>query len=341
MDKIEIFNKNKDCFVGLRYSANYTYPSSSIFINDLAGMSLKRFSATASNEVHRGEDLFKILHDEAILDVVIDFTSKLAQYFNFNYTVGRRKIGLLGSTFGIENKDIKRGVLFEKQRHEETQKLRVKSIEFVSDTTVDDCSFFVETAEGTTEYVFNVKAGRNKILIDVESNENFIYVYTTNCYNIANENIISCGCGSVCSNCSYACGSYYARPYTEVEDVKTFVDNNFMEYNVTTVCDDSELISEFADALKYAVRMKIAIKIMTEVLVSDGVHPLVRNGKEDARTLLTKYTGGVNVITGFEEKSEYDKILMQVVTKAKQYLQNYGGVCIGCNNEIKYFESTP
>ncbi len=341
MSKIDLFNKNKDCFVGLRYSANYTNPSSTVFINDLPGMSLKRFSSTASNETHRGEDLFKQIHDEAIQDVINDFTSELSEYFNFNYTVGRRKIGLLGSTFGAENKDIKRGVLFEKLRHSETQLLRVKSIEFVSDLDVDDVIFYVETAAGTTEYTFNVKAGRNKILIDVESNEDFIYVYTTNCYNIANESILGCGCGSVCDNCSYCSGNYYAKPYTEVADVKTFVDNNFMQYNITTVCDDSELISEFADALKFAVRMKIAIKIMTEVLVSDGVHPMVRNSKEDARLLITKWIGGVDVISGFEEKSEYKKLLETVTKKAKQYLQMNGGACISCNNDVKYYESTP
>jgi hypothetical protein len=342
MNKIDLFNKNKDCFVGLRYSANYTDPSSTVFINDLPGMSLKRFSSTASNEVHRGEDLFKQIHDEAIQDVINDFTSELSEYFNFNHTVARRKIGLLGSTFGDVTKDIKRGVLFEKLKHSETQLLRVKSIGFVSDLDVDDCNFFVETAAGTTEYIFNVKAGRNKILIDVESNEDFIYVYTTNCYNIANESILGCGCGSVCDNCSYCSGNYYARPYTEaVEGVKVFVDNNFMEYNISTVCDDSELICEFVPSLNFAVRMKIAIKIMTEVLISDGVHPMVRNSKEDARLLLTKWQGGTDFITGFEEKSEYKKLLETVTKKARNYTYQTGGVCVACNQDVKYFESTP
>jgi hypothetical protein len=80
---------------------------------------------------------------------------------------------------------------------------------------------------------------------------------------------------------------------------------------------------------------------MTEVLVSDGVHPLVRNGKEDAQTLLTKWTGGVNVITGFKEKSEYARLLDSVTRKAKTYLSNHGGQCVSCNHDVKYFESTP
>ena len=341
MDKIDIFNKNKSCFVGLRYSANSKDPSSGIFINDLEGMSLKRFSSLASNETHRGEDLFKVIHDEAILDVLNDFTGLLSDSFNFNHTIVKRKIGRFGSTFGEVTKDIKRGVLFEKVTQDDTQKLRIKSIEFNSDIAVDNCSFFVETLAGTEEIIVDVKAGLNRILIDVESNEDYIYVYTTNCYNIANETVKSCNCGNVCDSCGHSCGDYYAKPYTEVADVKTFVANNFMAYNIRTICDDFNLISEFANDLKFAVRMKIATKVMTEVIVSDGVHPLVRNGKEDAQTLLTKWNGGINVITGFEEKSEYARILDAVVRKAKSYLEHYGGQCVNCNHEVKYFESTP
>ena len=341
MNNIEVFNKNKSCFVGLRYSANSNDPKSGLFVNDLAGMSLKRFSSLASNEIHRGEDLFKVIHDEAILDVLSDFTGELSELFNFNYTIGKRKIGQIGSTFGVENKDIKRGCLFEKITQDETQKLKIRNLEFNSNIAVDDCSFFIETLAGTEEIKVDVKAGLNRVLIDVESNEDYVYIYTTNCFNIANETLKGCSCSSICEDCSHACGDYYAKPYTEAEAVKTFVANNFIQYNISTICDDYDLISEFASELKFAVRMKIAIKIMTEVLVSDGVHPLVRNGKEDAQTLLTKWMGGVNVITGFKEKSEYARLLDSVTRKAKTYLNNYGGQCVSCNHDVKYFESTP
>ena len=125
MTNINIFNKDKDCFIGLRYSANHKTPSSGLYINDLAGMNLKRFSSLASNETHRGEDLFKILHDEAILDVLSDFTGALSESFNFNYTIGKRKIGQIGSVFGEVNKDIKRGCLFEKITQDQTQKTTI------------------------------------------------------------------------------------------------------------------------------------------------------------------------------------------------------------------------
>jgi hypothetical protein len=342
MTNIDIFNKDKDCFIGLRYSANHKTPSSGLYINDLAGMNLKRFSSLASNETHRGEDLFKILHDEAILDVLSDFTGALSESFNFNYTIGKRKIGQIGSVFGEVNKDIKRGCLFEKITQDQTQKLKVRNIEFNSDIAVDDCSFFVETLAGTDEIKANVKAGLNRILIDVESNEDYVYVYTTNCFNLANETLKGCSCSDICSSCSHACGDYYAKPYLEeVEGTKVFVSNNFIQYNVSTLCDDFDLISEFSQELKFAVRMKIASKVMEEVMVSDGVHPLVRNGKEDAQTLLTKFNGGVNVITGFEEKSEYGRLLDAVVRKAKTYLENFGGQCTSCNHDVKYFESIP
>lgn len=341
MDNVEIFNKEKNCFVGLRYSANSTDPSSGIYINDLEGMSLKRFSSLASNETHRGEDLFKIIHNEAILDVLSDFTGLLSDSFNFNYTIAKNKIGDIGSTFGAITKDIKRGCLFEKVTQDNTQKIKIRSIEFNSDIAVDDVSFFVETLAGTEEVKVNVKAGLNRVLLNIESNEDYVYVYTTNCFNVANETVKSCNCGSVCGLCSFSCGDYYAKPYTEVVGVKTFVSNNFMAFNVSTICDDFDLISEFSNELKFAVRLKIASKVMVEVLVSDGAHPLARNGKEDAQTLLTKWNGGVNVITGFEEKSEYGRLLDSAVRKAKNYLENFGGQCVTCNHQVKYFESVP
>ncbi len=342
MEKLDCFNEDKKCFIGLRYSCNYAEGASGIFINDLEGMSLKRFSTVANDEVHRGEDLYKILHDEAIQDVCNDLTGKLGESFNFHHTVERRRIGVTGKTFsGVV---LPKGILLERKQYDQNQSLYVKSVSFTSDRNVTAAKYFIETAFGVTEKTVDIKAGANTVYLGIESNEDWVSIYFDSCFDIANQGHEYCGCEYACELCSCACGCFYGKLYNVTDETlgtREFQSVNGLSFDISCKCNDTNLICEFAQEMKFAVRMKIAVKVMTEVLVSDGVHPLVRNGKEDAQTLLTKWLGGVNVITGFEEKSEYWRLLDPIVQKAKSFLEKEGGACVSCNSEIKYFQSVP
>ena len=332
---------DKKCFVGLRYSCDFSEPKSKIFLNDLEGMSLKRVSTVAGDENHRGEDLFKKLHDEAIENVCNDFTSKLSKHFNFNHTIQRRRIGFVGNSFR-EDDALPKGIILERRNDDLNQSLYIKSVSFNSDRKVEDAIIYIETPCSKEERKVNIKCGRNDIFLDIQSNEEYVIVYLEPCFKVADELINDCGCSNGCDQCFCSCGAYYGKLFTEVtENDRKHVANNGLRFDVRSKCDDTDLICEFAQELKYVVRMKIGIKVMTEVLVSDELHPLVRNGSDDAQLLLTKWQGGVNRITGFEEKSEYWRLLMPIVSKAKRYLESGNSACVSCNHSVGYFESVP
>lgn len=340
MTKEECFNKDKAVFVGLRHSCLYATPSSSFYFNDLEGMSLRRLSTVAGEESITGERLFKTLHDESIIEVCNDFTSELSEYFKFNHTVERRIIGKTGKTFtGLTPR---KGARFERYNSDSFQSLYISKITFNS-LTACIATLYFETECGITEKEVTVKCGKNTIYLDYTTTEDWLDIYfAADTFEIAKGgNTYSCSCLESCDKCSTMFGCFYGRLFDkETTDTENqYTGDNGLKFDAYCKCNELPLICDFAQDLALAVRMKIGIKLMTEVLVSDDKHPLVRNGKDDANILLAKWNGGENPITGFRESSMYKKLLNPVIKKAKSYLENESSLCIECEHEVGYFES--
>lgn len=299
-------------------------------------MSLKRLSTAAGEENHTAEKMFKYLHDVAIQKVVSDFTGGLSSEFKFNNTIQKRKIGNTGKNF--TDYTPRKGIYLERYSDDCFQLLKIGKVSFKSDRECKSIVFF-ETEFSVEQREVEIKAGKNIINLNYETIEDTLCVYFNNNFEIAESTNNGCGCNDICDNCSCSCGCFYGRLFDDKFDEKHFTGSNGLSFEISCKCNEKPLICEFADDLCLAIQMQMGIELMTEVLVSDGKHPLVRNGEKDARILLSKWKGGEDPISGFSEDSEYWKIMKPIIAKAKTYLENESTKCVECKHEIGYFES--
>lgn len=323
--------------IGLKGSCDCNNPTSGLYINSLPGINLKKLVA-AAGEKTRGETLFKDLYNEAVLELVAIFRSKLCDHFAFNQIVAKKRIGRIGRDFPVM--PIQKGIRIERWHDDIYKCLKVETIAFRSNNA-GVAKMWIKTIEGTEEREINVVKGKNVLRLDIETTEE-LSIYLDPAIWIADKNYASsCGCNDYCEcETDYSCGNMVIR-LMECVDGKWRYGGQGIEVNAYIKNDDTDLLCEFSSDFALALRMLIGIKLMEIVLGSESVNPMIRNTKADAERLVTMWRGGINSITGFEEKSQFWPLIMPVIKRAERYLENLEGNLVHCDGNVLYSEVIP
>lgn len=80
------------------------------------------------------------------------------------------------------------------------------------------------------------------------------------------------------------------------------------------------IVCAFRNALGRAILYRAGAHVMESLIMSPRPNPYVRNTKEDAKALLTRWMGGTDLETGFPVKGEYPRAIIQVVNASFQSL---------------------
>lgn len=331
-------------YIGLRGSCNYNTSTSGLWINNLPGITLSKFAATANDEQVRGESLFGDLHNQAILEVVDDFEGLLMKQskIQMNAIVDSAKIGYFDpvNTIWIAKEMVDKGLEIRSYDQDRYTVLYIEYLEVKAKAPADK-KVFIEDSSGTTEYQFKLIKGINKLNLRHSSNDNLIRVYMNTCdielAEIRSVSTDSCNCSVSSDNHGFAISAIKRNGATEEFDYSGSYDG--FSIAVQRKCSIKEFVSEIRDELKIPILYKIAILLLQETIAGNRTNPIVRNSEDSAKELLEMWHGSQNVTSGAFTPGLYWKKLTTTVNKVKGMI-DLSSICFTCES-MRIVESTP
>lgn len=302
----------KACFDNLVGLKGICGSVSDFYVNGLPGVTFNVLSKTANEEYNTAANLFNELYKEAVDEVINDVLSN-TDGFIFNHVSDVRLIGEIGQNFiEIPEKLIVRKI--KNAGHDPYLSAKLKTIEFYSDryTTaklhIDGVMQKIDVNKGYN--IIHVNEVVSEITLDIT------------CFNLGYGMSCDCGCEYECSECVMV--DKWAGPdYTSL----TTSGKEGLRLSFVCVCDVYRFLCPYADLMKHAIRYKIGIRLMQEVIASTSISRLVRSTKEQAEYWLSRWEGTPSRETGFAQRSEYWSEVKKVASQIKMAKS----VCNACS----------
>lgn len=304
-------------FIGLRGGCDET-SNSGLYINDLPGISLIGLAAIANEEKIRGENLFRVKEQIAIMNTKRDFFNLVQKKYSFSDIITKY------SSFGNYG-DLVAGKCLELELtncRRENLIIDLSYLAFFSDAAFKTELVISEDGEEVSRKTLSVIKGENILRNKIYSSAGIITLkFNTGDHNV--RKITSCNC-----DCSLEC--------TQCVDVKFFQTENdireqvyWIPFNMVIYCRNNydNLLCMYERDLAQAVWYQTGIQVMEELLVTKEINPIITNTIEDAEKLLVLWGGSdtsqfPNADKIYRQDGEYYKSLLSVVLKAKNHLEN-------------------
>jgi hypothetical protein len=332
-------------YIGIRGDCDETEPTSGLYINDLPGISLKLASHLADEEV-TGVTLIRRFEQQAIRMVWNNVKTKLSKNIILSKVVSQ----LVTDRFEPDSDEVdwlapvaaNVGIEVEKNDYDPYTSLRVNYVDIRANTTATGEVLTITDGPVVKTYNFDIQAGKPvRIFTNYEACTDEVRI-TVNGTNLALENLLTnrgrnCGsCGDRCSSC--ACNECIS--VNGWDGAKEVTQAYGIIANVSCVCTQSPILCSLQQEIAEAVQMKLGVLLMMERLASSRVNYLVQNGKEEAKTMLMSWQGGIDLEAGIETKSEYWRLISQIAESIKNSLLHQTSACIACG-KVRAVETLP
>lgn len=292
------------------------------YLNELPGINLVNVAKIADHEIATGTALMDRAIGFAEKMVVRDFLQRFKTKFLFKETIGSDVIGLHGTTFQgnvAKNKGIHTWVYDTSDRY---VKGHVEYIEINVEAAAPGSTIYYSIDGGATATLSTeLTAGYNRVRLDLEFNEEFRVWFDTTAISLSSPDSTGYSCVNNCVRdfCCNNCIGYQQIEKELAEPVSAFANDstpNGIVLAVSCKGDADELVCQYRNELATPILYRSGAFIMEELSVSSRGNPYVRNSKDEAKVLYIRWMGGVDALTGFEEKGEYPRLLQQVVDTA-------------------------
>jgi hypothetical protein len=330
-------NQKQHCFdnlIGLRGLCEN--PDNVLFINDLPGIQFMSFANAATAEDVSGRVTFERLLREASIAVLNDARSALLKRksINLKETVSNYQSGRLSKDQFYDQQDLYVGREFYNRNSHKMLSQRVEFVELKSDTTAVK-TIYVEV-DGVPYHKEKVTLHQGITRIPIELKGEVIRVYVSICdvnlakqYASAHKYTCSYDCDYDCSN--IGCGYSKLIQSTDGQNWESSSIDPFC-INVSCVCDTDDIICQEKHLLAEAVRYKLGVLLMEEIIYSDNKSYFIRNSRSNAERWIVSIMGGEDPETGFKKDSKYWRSLGQAVNSLENKLLN--SPCVECTGLI-------
>lgn len=336
---------NIDCFgsnyIGIRGDCSTDAPSSGLYINDLAGVSLKLAAKLADEETAKGSELLRRIEGQAIRDVWSEVKSHLAKYYELSKSIEQIQTGRYiydQPTSYLQAQAAQLGVVVDKTDCDDYTAIRINSVSIRANSTVTGKVLTITDGCTVKTYTFNIAACQ-----PVKINTNFTaqtgrVTITVDASDLELENnstFNDCGCRNGCGCSSGGCLSVRGWDGTkEVGQSHGFI------LNASCVCDDSLFACALQDDMATLVQMKMGILLMQDLLTTKRANFMVKNSMDDAKNMLMLWIGGIDNASGAQFKGEYWMKLSEVVRSIRHTFEGIRSKCVNCG-QIKIQSSIP
>lgn len=319
-------------FVGL-YGCNLPDPVSGLYVNDLPGISIKRFSELTDAESPRIKDKFKAIHRQALQGFFFDLDTSFKDV-EFDSTDGPLvTVGQLGELQGcIDYSEIGYRV-HKRNKHDPFLLLHIADITFNVCADSDVKVTVYDQGEATYTKLHQVKAGAPVTLnIDYATQSNSVEVVVGCDVPILDE-----VCNSCCGYCDdtdcmgYYCPCFVAEPIMKATGTSIFtsVSSNGMKISGACLCDPTTIYCKYRKQLAVPFQYRLGIEILEDAMHSDNITPLTTCGQKSIAALMRSWVG-------FKDKDgrwipgKYTTSKNRVIKYISNTLHKSNSACINC-----------
>lgn len=320
-------------FISVRGYCGSVEPRSGLFINDLAGISIKRIVGIADEELVRGEQMFNTIEKMAIELTVNDFLAVVTKKLQPISVIGTHDVRF-SNTHGDWTTPqagfyVIRLTSWELSPY---SSIRINSVNFYAQSAVSGVEVRIVDGVNTYTKTINVVAGLNTIRFDkvyqstqveihIPSDE-LILINSYQYYSYFND---------VCGGCTGFDGCMGIQGFHLLDGTYTNSDYNGVGFSVSCVCDTQKMACAYLYDLRYAVWYKFGILLAEEMIGTDRINPYANASKIDAERMLLQWNGGVDEATGIRTGGEYWKRLNQAIDQILPSLKASCNVCFSCS----------
>lgn len=307
-----------DNFIGIKGDCSATEPPiTGLYINDLAGISLRTAANIANDETMTGINLLKEKINFAINLVRSDVIKFLSPYMRINTNIDFNIGGVFNSGY-LAPAPISRGLLISKNEKSKMQKIYLKHVDVLVNTTGNH-TLILQDVYTTINYNFSAVAGQvKKINLNYLAEGMEVYLLLDNSLISVNEgNILyehSCGCNWRSYKATES--QLSIRGYNgSSTDNKTYG----LRVNASVVCDVDSILCALSRELGIIILYRAGIAILEEKLTTDRLNEYVIFDDEKLTTdFLKMWT------------DEYNSRLSTLAMSSKQMLKQLNDSCIDC-----------
>lgn len=312
-----------DNFIGIKGDCTTTEPPvTGLYINDLAGISLRFAAHIANDETMTGVNLLKEKINFAIKLVKSDVIKFFAPYMRINTNIDFNIGGAFNSAY-LSPAPLSRGLLISKNEKSKIQKIYLNHVDVLVNTTGNH-TLVLQDIYTTINYNFSAIAGQVKKI-----NLNYL-AEGTEVYLLMDNSALSVNEGNILYQQSCGCNWKTYKPTESQLSIKgyngTGTDSKTygLRANVSVICDVDSILCSLTRELGLIVLYRAGIAILEEQLVSDRLNEyVVFNDKEMTKDFLKMWG------------NEYNGRLDTLAMSSKQTLKQLNDSCIDCGG-MKY-----
>lgn len=306
------------------------------WLSELPGINLLNSVSIADHESVTGENLMNksITFSKKLL--TRDFIQRLRQNQLFLEVIGDEKIGRHGTDFlGVANQFT--GIKLTLRDPED--RFIYGFVEYIELKVEADAAgtviyYQLDNQPPVSTLTADLVQGYNKIELNLKFNEVIRIWIDNNAVSLSdgqqgleNVNYYSC-----VNDCLYdRCGDCMlfqsiSAPVGPVGSITWTESNTYNGFVALVQCksDPEEMVCIFREELATALLYRSGAYLMEEKLSSSRNNPYVRNTRDQAEELLSRWLGGRQPVTGFHIEGEYPRSLEQVVQNAVNYAKKSG-----------------
>ena len=319
-------------FISVRGYCGSLEPRSGLYINDLAGISIKRIVGIADEELLKAQDLFNQVEKLAIELTVNDFLAVITKKLQPISVIGTHEIKFSNTHGSWTTPEAGYYVVrFTDWEVSPYSAIRINSINLYAKNAVTGLEILIVDGQQTYTKTVNIVAGLNTIRLDKKYQSSQVEV------RIPSDEIILMNSAEWspyftdnCGSCSDG-GCMGIQGYHLLDDEYTNSDYNGVGFSVSCVCDLSKAACAYLDDLKYAVWLKFGILLAQEIIGSDRMNPYSKAGKSDSERMLLQWNGGVDEATGIRTGGEYWLRLNQAIDQILPSIKASCNICFNCS----------
>lgn len=291
-----------DNYIGLRGACEDSTPISGMYINDLAGISLKTIANLSTEKSASFKEVWESIYRRSVNEMQSDIFIMMQEFIKTNILYENAIVGRLCNPPVAEiASNHYKGIAISVNESKNTE------------IFINDVQLYLDSAEDSEIRIYNYNDGALLDTISFNGIQGLNTIYINKRYTIYGQRkkIFVCYDGNIPSiqskavyidtDCGYAtiCGAKIDIGTQVIEDNLDFdAEGHGLIINFNIVCSVDNFICSIRDLLKMALLYKLGENVMLERLTSDRINQYTMVNMEQAEKLQeeyrTKYRDNVN-----------------------------------------------
>lgn len=315
-------------YIGVRGKCSVDSPTSGLYINDLPGITFRRGTKTANEEDVTAKAMFTRLSELAVEAVKSDLLQMLNEGHQFNKVLTRSTYGRFDTDENTNTYVDGAGVEIEQVLKDPYTSIYIESIDLWPTT---GSTIQITVSDGVQTEVCDVTTtgnGIHNVRIDFESSQEKITIVTDGFTGRNVEWNSLCDCEYDGLQVRGKIGSNYSG------------NMNGIRVRLQERCNPEAFFCQYENLLRRPILYKMGIMFVEEAMWTDRYNRFISNSEEQLMQMKSSWNGGVDPVSGYENKGEYWRQLRNAIGQLSRSLEKDDSRCLSCK-KLKIISAIP